>query len=122
MMVETEKKLASSAKALIKKVNTSASSKVRAAADLNADGTVDSEDARIAAQWTKQKGVALGKGASEAAKSALSTELGKDVAAAAAIGAAVAVPVPIAGPLAGAAVGAAVGVYRNRKKKRWPSR
>jgi len=121
-MVERSQNLANKAKALVKKAKNSASSKVRAAADLNADGKVDAEDAGIAAAWTKQKAIALGKGASSVAKSALRTELGKDAATGAGVGAVAAIPVPVVGPVAGAAVGAGVGVYKHLKKKRSSSK
>ena len=121
-MTESKRKLADEAKALARKAGKSASSKIRAASDLDADGKVDANDARIAAAWTKQKAVALGKGAHDLAKSALSTDLGKDVATAAGIGAVAAVPIPVVGPLAGATIGAGVGAYRNLKKKRSSSK
>jgi hypothetical protein len=117
-----QRKFGEKAKALAKKAGKAASSKARAAADLNGDGKVDAEDARIAAKWSKDKAAAIGKGAADVAKSVLKTELGKDAAAGAAIGAAVAVPVPVVGPLAGAAIGAGVGAYRNIKKKRLPEK
>jgi hypothetical protein len=120
-MAEKKRSAADKAKELVKKAKKSASSTVRTAADINADGKVDKEDARIAAGWAKKKAAVLGGKASELAKSATRTDLGKDVTAGAAIGAVAAVPLPVIGPLAGAAVGAGVGVYRNLKKKRTPS-
>ena len=121
-MVASDKKLANRAKALVTEAKKSAASKVRVAADLNADGKVDAEDARIAGAWSKRNAVKLGKKASDVAKSALRTDLGKDAAAGAAIGAVAAIPVPVVGPLAGAAIGAGVGVYKNVKKKRSSSK
>ena len=117
-MVEKSRNLTNKAKTLLKKAKKSASSTVHAAADLNADGKVDAEDARIAAAWGKEKAAVLGQGASDLAKAAIRTDLGGDVAAGAAIGALAAAPVPVIGPLAGAAIGAGVGVYKNIKNKR----
>ena len=80
--------------------------------DLNKDGKVDHEDAKIAgaedrvASGVKEKAGAL-------AKAAAKHDMVKDAAAGAAIGAAVGIPVPIVGPAAGAAIGAVVGVAKN---------
>jgi len=115
-MVKRKRKLADKAKTLVKKATKSASSKVHAAADLNDNGTIDSNDAKISAAWTRRYASAVGKGASELAKSALRTDRGKDAAAGAAIGAAVALPVPVVGPLAGAAIGAGVGVIKTSRR------
>jgi len=115
-MVKRKRKLADKAKTLVKKATKSASSKVHAAADLNDNGTIDSNDAKISAAWTRRYASAVGKGASELAKSALRTDRGKDAAAGAAIGAAVALPVPVVGPLAGAAIGAGVGVIKRQEE------
>jgi len=83
------------------------------AGDLNRDGKVDREDARIAAGKAKKVASATAVGARKLSKKVLQHEMGKDAAAGAAIGAAVAVPVPIVGPVAGAAVGAIAGVIKN---------
>lgn len=85
--------------------------------DLNGDGKVDEEDARIAAEWAKKTATSVGNEASRITKEALSSDMAKDAAAGAAVGAAIAVPVPVIGPMAGAAIGAGVGVYKNLTKK-----
>lgn len=85
--------------------------------DLNGDGKVDEEDARIAAEWAKKTATSVGAEASRLGKEALRSDMAKDAAAGAAVGAVVAVPVPVIGPIAGAAIGAGVGVYKNLTKK-----
>ena len=88
--------------------------------DLNRDGKVDQEDARIAAGKAKKVASATAAGAGKLGKKVLQHDMGKDAAAGAAIGAVVAAPIPIVGPVAGAAVGAMAGVVKNvrsRKKK-----
>lgn len=84
--------------------------------DLNGDGKVDEEDARIAAEWAKKTATSIGNEIGRLGKDALRSDMAKDAAAGAAVGAVVAVPVPVIGPLAGAAVGAGVGVYKNLTK------
>ncbi len=81
--------------------------------DLNKDGKLDREDAKIAT--AKAKGVAskVADRAGTLARKAAQHDMVKDAAAGAAIGAAVAIPVPIVGPPAGAAIGAIVGVTKN---------
>ncbi|MFH1216673.1 MAG: hypothetical protein V1706_09250 [Pseudomonadota bacterium] len=81
--------------------------------DLNGDGKVDEEDARIAAEWAKKTATSISDEASKLGKQAIRSDLTKDAAAGAAIGAAVAIPVPVLGPMAGAAIGAGLGVYKN---------
>ena len=84
--------------------------------DLNGDGKVDEEDAKIARD---RMASALAAGAEEAgqlAKSVARSSLTKDVASYAAIGAAVALPLPVVGPAIGAAVGAGLGLFRNLKR------
>lgn len=84
--------------------------------DLNGDGKVDEEDAKIARDHVAS---ALSAGAEEAgklAKSVARTPLTKDVASYAAIGAAIAIPLPVVGPAIGAAVGAGFGLFRNMKR------
>lgn len=85
--------------------------------DLNGDGKVDEEDARIAAEWAKKTATSIGTEAGRLGKEALRSDMAKDAAAGAAVGAVVAVPVPVIGPIAGAAIGAGVGVYKNLTKK-----
>ncbi|MFA7384476.1 MAG: SHOCT domain-containing protein [Desulfurivibrionaceae bacterium] len=89
--------------------------------DLNGDGKVDEEDARIAAEWAKKTATAIGGEANRLGKEAMRSDLAKDVAPCMALGAAVAVPIPFVGPIAGAAVGAGVGVYKNLTKKSQPA-
>lgn len=84
--------------------------------DLNGDGKVDEEDARIARDHMAS---VLAAGADEAgklAKSVARTPLTKDVAFYAVIGAAIAIPLPVVGPAIGAAVGAGLGLFRNLKR------
>jgi hypothetical protein len=85
--------------------------------DLNGDGKVDLEDAKIAAQWAKKAANAAGDEAIKLGKHAMQSDMVKDAAAGAAVGAVVAIPVPVIGPLAGAAIGAGLGVYKNLTKK-----
>jgi hypothetical protein len=89
--------------------------------DLNGDGKVDEEDARIAVGWAKKKAASAGNEASKLGKGAMRSDLAKDAATGAGIGAVVAVPVPIIGPLAGAAIGAGMGVYKNLTKPHQPT-
>lgn len=84
--------------------------------DLNGDGKVDEEDARIAAEWAKKTAKSVGAEAAELGRAAVRSDMVKDAAAGAAIGAVVAVPVPLIGPVAGAAIGAGLGVYKNLTK------
>ena len=87
------------------------------AGDLNRDGKVDQEDARIAAGKAKKVASATAAGAGKLGKKILQHDMGKDAAAGAAIGAALAVPIPIVGPVAGAAVGAIAGVIKNVRSR-----
>lgn len=81
--------------------------------DLNGDGKVDEEDARIASEWAKKQAVALGNEAARIGKEVARSDLGKDVTTGAVVGAAIAIPIPVIGPVAGAAIGATFGAYRN---------
>lgn len=89
--------------------------------DLNGDGKVDEEDARIAAEWAKKTATSIGDEASRLGKEAMRSDLAKDAASGAAIGAVVAIPVPVIGPMAGAAIGAGLGVYKNFTKTGHPT-
>jgi hypothetical protein len=89
--------------------------------DLNGDGKVDDEDARIATEWAKETATSVGNEASRITKEALNSDMAKDAAGGAAVGAAIALPVPFIGPMAGAAIGAGVGVYKNLTKKDSPA-
>jgi hypothetical protein len=90
------------------------------AGDLNRDGKVDQEDARIAAGKAKKVASATAAGAGKLGKKVLQHDMGKDAAAGAAIGVVVGAPIPIVGPVAGATAGAIAGVVKNvrsRKKR-----
>ena len=89
--------------------------------DLNKDGKVDREDAKIATAKAKRITSKVADGAGKLAKKAAKHDMVKDAAAGAAIGAAVAMPVPIVGPAAGAAIGAIVGVAKNLRSARKPA-
>jgi hypothetical protein len=89
--------------------------------DLNGDGKVDEEDARIAAEWAREKAVVVGNEASRLWKEAMQSSLAKAAAMGAGIGAVIAVPVPVVGPITGAAIGAGLGVYRNLTKANRPT-
>ena len=89
--------------------------------DLNGDGKIDEEDARIAAEWAKKKATSVGNEANKLGKEAMRSDLAKDAATGAGIGAVVAIPVPVIGPLAGGAIGAGIGVYKNLTKPNQPT-
>ncbi|MDF1551896.1 MAG: SHOCT domain-containing protein [Deferrisomatales bacterium] len=89
--------------------------------DLNGDGKVDEEDARIAAEWAKKTAASVGDEAGKLGKMAMQSDLAKDAATGAGIGAVVAIPVPVIGPMAGAAIGAGIGVYKNLTKPNQPT-
>lgn len=81
--------------------------------DLNGDGKVDAQDAKIARDHAAQ---ALSVATNEAGKLATSVArapLTKDVATYAAAGAVIAIPLPFIGSAIGAAAGAALGLWRN---------
>ena len=83
------------------------------ASDLNKDGTVDREDAKIVAGGARRITSKAAKKAGALARKAGEHDMVKDAAAGAAIGAAVGIPIPIVGPMAGAALGAIAGVAKN---------
>lgn len=85
--------------------------------DLNGDGKVDIEDAKIALAKAKQVASSVADESAKLGKEVMQSELVKDVAPYAAIGAAIAVPIPIIGPAIGAAIGAGLGLYKNATKK-----
>lgn len=113
-MFDKLKKFAETAK-------TTASSTAVLIGDLNGDGKVDEEDARIAANWAKKKAGQVGNEAAKIGKEAVHSDMAKDAAAGAAIGAAIAIPIPVIGPAFGAVVGAGLGVYKNLTKKGSPA-
>ncbi len=86
--------------------------------DLNRDGKVDQEDARIAGRKAKKVASATAAGAKKLGKKVLEHDMGKDAAVGAAIGAVVAAPIPVVGPVAGAAVGAIAGVVKNVRSRK----
>jgi hypothetical protein len=86
--------------------------------DLNRDGKVDQEDARIAGRKAKKVASATAAGAGKLGKKVLQHDMGKDAAAGAAIGAVVAAPIPVVGSVAGAAVGAIAGVVKNVRSRK----
>ena len=88
--------------------------------DLNGDGKVDAQDARIAAEWAKKTTGSVADEAFRMGKEAVRSDLAKDAAAGAAIGAVIAVPVPIIGPMVGAVIGGGLGVYKNLNRKGAP--
>ncbi len=88
--------------------------------DLNKDGKVDREDAKIATAKVKSVTSKAADKAGTLAKKAAKHDMVRDAAAGAAIGAAVAIPVPVVGPAAGAAIGAVVGVTKNLRAAKRP--
>lgn len=88
--------------------------------DLNADGKVDEEDARIAAEWAKKTAQSAANEVSKLGKEALKSDMVKDAAAGAVVGAAIGVPLPVIGPMSGAAIGAGLGIYKNITRKDTP--
>lgn len=89
--------------------------------DLNGDGKVDEEDAKIARDRVASTLAAGADEAGKLAKSVARTQLTKDVASYAAAGAAIAIPIPVVGPALGAAVGAGLGLFRNMKRSDTPA-
>lgn len=108
-------------KSLAREVKDAVSSTAVLIGDLNGDGKVDEEDARIAAEWTKKTANSLCDEASKLGKEAIRSDMAKDAASGAVIGAVVAIPVPIIGPIAGSVIGAGLGVYKNFTKKSQPA-
>lgn len=86
--------------------------------DLNGDGKVDIEDAKIALAKAKQVASFAANESIKLGKEVMQSELVKDVTPYAAIGAAIAVPIPIVGPVIGAALGAVLGLYKNATKRK----
>jgi hypothetical protein len=66
--------------------------------DLNGDGKVDHEDAKIAAEWAKKTGNMVVDETAKLGKEAMRSEMAKDAAAGAVVGAAIAIPLPVIGP------------------------
>lgn len=108
-------------KSLAGKAKDAVSSTAVRIGDLNRDGKVDEEDARIAAEWAKKTASSIGDEASRLGKEAIRSDLAKDAATGAAIGAVVAIPLPLIGSTVGAAIGAGLGVYKNFTKTSQPA-
>ena len=85
--------------------------------DLNGDGKVDIEDAKIALEKAKQVASSVADESAKLGKEVMQSELVKDVAPYAAIGAVIAIPIPFVGSAIGAAIGAGLGLYKNATKK-----
>ena len=85
--------------------------------DLNGDGKVDIEDAKIALVKAKQVASSIVDEATILGNEVLHSDLVKDIAPYAAIGAVIAIPIPFVGSAIGAAIGAGLGLYKNATKK-----
>ena len=85
--------------------------------DLNGDGKVDIEDAKIALEKAKQVAISVADETAILGKEVMQSDLVKDVAPYAAIGAVIAIPIPFVGSAIGAAIGAGLGLYKNATKK-----
>lgn len=87
--------------------------------DLNGDGKVDFEDAKIAAAKVKYVAAEAATEVGKLGKAALQSNLVKDAAAGAVVGGVLAsmVPIPIVSTLTGATAGAALGAYKSIGKK-----
>lgn len=77
--------------------------------DLNGDGKVDKEDARIAGELAAEAASGIGRTATDAVKAGLKSDIAKSAAGGALTGAAVAVPIPLIGPVIGATAGGILG-------------
>ncbi|MDO9050647.1 MAG: hypothetical protein Q7U70_04060 [Methylotenera sp.] len=87
--------------------------------DLNGDGKVDIEDAKIALAKAKQVGSSAVEGATALGKVAMESEITKEAVAGATVGAVIGGPL-IGGPVtaaAGATLGAVLGAYKGFTKK-----
>lgn len=104
-------------KNLVGKIKGTLSATALLVGDLNGDGKVDHEDAKIAVDWAKKKANMVVDETAKLGKEAMRSDMVKDAAAGAAVGAVIAVPVPVIGPIAGATIGAGLGVYKNLIKK-----
>jgi len=87
--------------------------------DLNGDGKVDFEDAKIAAAKAREVAGAAASELGQLGKSALQSKLIQDAAAGAVVGGALAsmIPIPIISTVTGATAGAAFGAYKSIGKK-----
>jgi len=87
--------------------------------DLNGDGKVDFEDAKIAAAKVRDVAGVAAEELGQLGKTTLQSKLVQDAAAGAVVGGVLAsmIPIPIISTVAGATVGAAVGAYKSIGKK-----
>jgi hypothetical protein len=85
--------------------------------DLNGDGKVDIEDAKIAAAKMRDVTGAAAAEFGQLGKSALQSQPVKDAAAGAVVGGVLASAIPFVGTLTGATVGTALGAYKSIGKK-----
>lgn len=87
--------------------------------DLNGDGKVDFEDAKIAATKVKHVAADAASEIGQLGKAALQSNLVKDAAAGAVVGGVLAsmIPIPIVSTITGATAGAALGAYKSIGKK-----
>jgi hypothetical protein len=86
--------------------------------DLNGDGKVDIEDAKIAIDKAKSMVNTAADETAKLGKEVMQSELVKDVAPYAAIGAVITIPIPFIGPAIGAALGAGLGLFKNATRKK----
>ena len=112
-MHEKIKDLSSRALAAATAAGQELGAKAHKLADLNGDGRVDGEDARIAAERAGKLAKDCSQEATRIGKEALQTDLGKQTATGAAIGAAAAIPIPLVGPALGAAIGGSIGALHS---------
>ena len=85
--------------------------------DLNGDGKVDFEDAKIAAAKARDVAGAAAAELGQLGKNALQSKLVQDAAAGAVVGGVLASAIPFVGTVTGATVGAALGAYKSIGKK-----
>jgi hypothetical protein len=85
--------------------------------DLNGDGKVDFEDAKIAAAKVREVAGGAAAELAQLGKSALQSKIVQDAAAGALVGGVLASGIPFIGTLTGASVGAALGAYKSLGKK-----
>ena len=115
------KELSSRALAAATAAGNELGAKVHQLADLNGDGKVDGEDARIAAERAGKVAMEYGQEATRMGKEAMQTDLAKKAATGAAIGAVATIPIPIVGPAVGAVIGAGIGAYQSLSSPKEPS-
>jgi hypothetical protein len=77
--------------------------------DLNGDGKVDREDAKIAGELAAEAASGIGRTATDAVKAGVKSDIAKSAAGGALTGAVLAVPIPLIGPAIGATAGGILG-------------